>query len=83
MGDRLFGATDLTIHKRTEFISPAYYTSMGFAVPASIGVQCADRKLRPLVLVGDGAFTAGLVTMSTLLGMVTVPAWLALLRALS
>ena len=40
----------------TEFISPAYYTSMGFAIPAAIGVQTASRKLRPLVIVGDGAF---------------------------
>jgi indolepyruvate decarboxylase len=29
---------------------------MGFAVPAAIGAQLADPKLRPLVLVGDGAF---------------------------
>ncbi len=56
IGDSLFGAIDLTIHKRTEFLSPAYYTSMGFAVPASIGAQLADPALRPLVLVGDGAF---------------------------
>jgi TPP-dependent 2-oxoacid decarboxylase len=56
VGDALFGATDLFIRERTEFISPAYYTSMGFAVPASIGAQLANPKLRPLVLVGDGAF---------------------------
>jgi indolepyruvate decarboxylase len=29
---------------------------MGFAVPAAIGAQVANPKLRPLVLVGDGAF---------------------------
>jgi indolepyruvate decarboxylase len=29
---------------------------MGFAVPASIGVEIANPKLRPIVLVGDGAF---------------------------
>ena len=29
---------------------------MGFAVPASLGAQMARPKLRPLVLVGDGAF---------------------------
>ncbi len=29
---------------------------MGFAVPAAVGVQVANRKLRPLVIVGDGAF---------------------------
>src|SRR5207237_4782662 len=52
----LFGAADLFIRERTEFLSPAYYTSMGFAVPAAVGAQLANPKLRPLVLVGDGAF---------------------------
>lgn len=56
VGDAMFGATDLFIRERTEFLSPAYYTSMGFAVPASIGAQLAQPKSRPLVLVGDGAF---------------------------
>jgi TPP-dependent 2-oxoacid decarboxylase len=56
VGDALFGAADLFIRERTEFISPAYYTSMGFAVPACIGAQLANPALRPLVLVGDGAF---------------------------
>lgn len=55
-GDSLFGAADLTIHRKTEFVSPAYYTSMGFAVPAALGVQIAKPRLRPIVLVGDGAF---------------------------
>jgi len=56
IGDALFGAIDLFIRQRTEFLGPAYYASMGFAVPASIGAQMANPKLRPLVLVGDGAF---------------------------
>ena len=56
VGDALFGAADLFIRHRTEFLGPAYYASMGFAVPAGIGVQLADPKVRPLVLVGDGAF---------------------------
>jgi indolepyruvate decarboxylase len=56
VGDALFGAIDLHIRQRTEFLGPAYYASMGFAVPAGIGVQVANPKLRPLVLVGDGAF---------------------------
>ncbi|MBM4039141.1 MAG: alpha-keto acid decarboxylase family protein [Planctomycetes bacterium] len=55
-GDSLFGAADLMIHRKTEFLSPAYYTSMGFAVPAALGVQIGKRRLRPIVLVGDGAF---------------------------
>ena len=56
VGDALFGAADLFIRHRTEFLGPAYYASMGFAVPASVGAQLANPKLRPLVLVGDGAF---------------------------
>jgi len=65
VGDALFGAADLFIRHRTEFISPAYYTSMGFAVPASIGAQLANPKLRPLVLVGDGAFQMTGMELST------------------
>jgi TPP-dependent 2-oxoacid decarboxylase len=55
-GDALFGATDMAIPRPTEFMASAYYASLGFAVPASLGVQLALPKLRPLVLVGDGAF---------------------------
>jgi indolepyruvate decarboxylase len=55
-GDALFGAADLYIHDGARFLSPAYYASLGFAVPAALGVQVAEPKLRPLVLVGDGAF---------------------------
>jgi indolepyruvate decarboxylase len=56
VGESLFGAADLYIHRGTEFLGPAYYASMGFAVPAGIGVQLANPRARPLVLVGDGAF---------------------------
>ncbi|EEF61750.1 alpha-keto acid decarboxylase family protein [Pedosphaera parvula] len=65
VGDALFGATDLFIRHRTEFLAPAYYASMGFAVPAGIGAQMANRKLRPLVLVGDGAFQMTGMELST------------------
>ena len=64
-GDAMFGAIDLTIHSRTEFISCAYYASLGFAVPASIGVQLAEPQWRPLVLVGDGAFQMTGAELST------------------
>ena len=65
VGDCLFGASDLTIYRHTEFISPAYYTSMGFAIPASIGAQFGNLKRRPLVLVGDGAFQMTCLELST------------------
>ncbi len=65
VGDCLFGAADLTIYRKTEFISPAYYTSMGFAIPASIGVSVAAPDRRPIVLVGDGAFQMTCMELST------------------
>ncbi len=34
---------------------PGYYATMGFGVPAALGLQAATGQ-RPLVLVGDGAF---------------------------
>ena len=65
VGDALFGAGDLFIRHRTEFLGPAYYASMGFAVPAGIGAQMANPKLRPLILVGDGAFQMTGIELST------------------
>jgi indolepyruvate decarboxylase len=65
IGDSLFGAADLTMSRRTEFISPAYYTSMGFAVPAAVGAGIASPDSRPLVIVGDGAFQMTGMELST------------------
>jgi indolepyruvate decarboxylase len=55
-GDALFGAEDLYIGDGAHFVAPAYYCSLGFAVPAAIGVAAATPHRRSLVLVGDGAF---------------------------
>jgi indolepyruvate decarboxylase len=68
-GDSLFAAADLSITQHTEFLSTAYYTSMGFAIPASVGVQVANKDLRPLVLVGDGAFQMTCMELSTTVRM--------------
>lgn len=65
IGDSLFGSADLVIGRRTEFISPAYYTSMGFAVPASVGTGVGNPGLRSLVVVGDGAFQMTGTELST------------------
>ena len=65
VGDSLFGAAELRIHQHTNFISPAYYTSMGFAVPASIGAQLSMPHTRCLVIVGDGAFQMTGTELST------------------
>jgi indolepyruvate decarboxylase len=65
VGDGLFGAIGIRTSKRAEFIAPAYYLSMGFAVPACIGVAAANPKFRPIALVGDGAFQMTGMELST------------------
>lgn len=54
------------IHRHTEFLSPAYYTSMGFAIPAALGAQVAQPSSRPIVLVGDGAFQMTCLELSSI-----------------
>jgi indolepyruvate decarboxylase len=69
VGSCTFSAIDLTIQRHTEFLCPAYYTSMGFAVPGALGAQMANPSLRPLVLVGDGAFQMTGMELSTAVRM--------------
>jgi phenylpyruvate decarboxylase (EC 4.1.1.43) len=52
MGDCLFTAMDI---EHTALVAPGYYATMGFGVPAGLGLQAATGQ-RPLILVGDGAF---------------------------
>lgn len=52
VGDCMFTALDM---ENTDLVAPGYYASMGFGVPAGLGIQVATGR-RPLVLVGDGAF---------------------------
>jgi indolepyruvate decarboxylase len=51
-GDCLFTSFEI---ENTEIVAPGYYATMGFGVPAALGLQAATGQ-RPLVLVGDGAF---------------------------
>lgn len=52
MGDCMFTAMDIG---PTALVAPGYYATMGFGVPAGLGLQAACGE-RPLILVGDGAF---------------------------
>jgi indolepyruvate decarboxylase len=66
VGDAMFSATELVVRERTEFIAPAYYTSMGFAVPAALGANVARDDLRVVAVVGDGAFQMTGMELSTI-----------------
>jgi len=52
MGDCLFTAMEI---EPVPLVAPGYYATMGYGVPAGLGIQAASGE-RPLVLVGDGAF---------------------------
>ncbi|MBE2242530.1 MAG: indolepyruvate/phenylpyruvate decarboxylase, partial [Burkholderiaceae bacterium] len=52
VGDCLFTAMDMD---PTALVAPGYYATMGYGVPAGLGLQAAGGQ-RPLILVGDGAF---------------------------
>ncbi len=67
VGDALFAATELLIHDRGEFLSPAYYTSMGFSIPAALGAATARPDHRVVAIVGDGAFQMTGQELSTLI----------------
>lgn len=65
VGDAIMMSLDITIKRQGGFLSTAYYSSLGFGVPAAIGVQVADPDLKPLVLSGDGAFQMTGMEVST------------------
>ena len=67
IGDSIFGASDLTVHHANHFLGNAFYTSMGFSIPAALGVQTALPNTRPIVLVGDGAFQMSVSEISTII----------------
>lgn len=67
VGDSLFGAVDLPVHQSNTFLANAFYTSMGTAIPFALGAQLAKPLIRPIVLVGDGAFQMSVSEISTML----------------
>ncbi len=64
-GDSLLGAIGLRTSASKDFISDAYYLSMGFAMPAAIGVMAAKPENRTIAVIGDGAFQMTGIELST------------------
>lgn len=65
-GDSLFAAADLVMHHDVGFIGQAFYLSIGYALPATLGAAFADPLRRPVTLIGDGAFQMTAQELSTL-----------------
>lgn len=54
-GEALFASVDMRVPAWCH--GSAYYATMGYAVPGALGAGLADPDHRPVVLVGDGAFS--------------------------
>jgi TPP-dependent 2-oxoacid decarboxylase len=66
-GDALFAASELCIENAENFISQAYYLSIGYTLPASLGVCLACPEKRVVLLQGDGSFQMTAQELSTLI----------------
>lgn len=65
-GDSIFAAADLVMHNDVGFIGQAFYLSIGYALPATLGSALADPSRRPVALIGDGAFQMSAQELSSL-----------------
>jgi indolepyruvate decarboxylase len=64
--DAACAASDLSVEEADNFIVQAYYFSLGYCLPASLGVSLGRPDKRPVLLVGDGAFQMTAQELSTL-----------------
>jgi TPP-dependent 2-oxoacid decarboxylase len=55
-GSATFDSVKLCLPQGADYISQSYYASIGYAVPAALGIGLAAPDMRPIVVVGDGAF---------------------------
>ncbi len=66
-GDAFCAAPEFNIEEAENFIVQAYYCSIGYCIPAALGVALARPEKRPVVLTGDGAFQMTAQEVSTLI----------------
>lgn len=55
-GSCTFESVKLCLPQNADFICQSFYASIGYGVPAALGVKLAAPSARPIVFVGDGAF---------------------------
>ena len=65
-GDSTFNVANLFCRKGVQCIIQAFYLSIGYSIPATLGAKLAEPGLRPITIVGDGAFQMTAQEVSTL-----------------
>jgi len=66
-GDCICAAGDLYIEEADNFIAQAYYLSIGYSLPATLGVSLAKPGKRIIEVIGDGAFQMTAQEISTII----------------
>ena len=66
-GDSIFSAANMQLPQGIDFIDQAFYLSIGFATPATLGVSLAAGEKRPVTFIGDGAFQMTAQEISTII----------------
>jgi TPP-dependent 2-oxoacid decarboxylase len=65
-GDSLLSASDLPMPEYATFLAQAFYASIGWSVPATLGALCAEPGRPTVTFVGDGAFQMTAQELSTI-----------------
>jgi len=66
-GDSMIASAELETDKAESYIAQAYYLSIGYTLPAALGVSLARPEKRAVVFIGDGAFQMTAQELSTIL----------------
>jgi indolepyruvate decarboxylase len=66
-GGPMITSEDMVLPDGCRTLRQAFYLSIGYTVPAAIGVALAAPGKRPVVMVGDGAFQMTVQAISTLI----------------
>ncbi|MDQ1267048.1 MAG: hypothetical protein QG635_2201, partial [Bacteroidota bacterium] len=64
-GDSIAASSEMHIEEADNYIAQAYYLSIGYCTPASLGVAVAAPDKRVVVLTGDGSFQMTAQEVST------------------
>jgi indolepyruvate decarboxylase len=66
-GDALFATAELYIEDPENYVSQSFYLSIGYALPATLGLSLARPDKRVMLFQGDGSFQMTVQELSTLL----------------
>jgi indolepyruvate decarboxylase len=67
IGGAMIGSSQILLPKGTSYIVQGFYLSLGYTLPAGLGIGLAAPDKRPVILIGDGAFQMTCQEISTMI----------------